>query len=293
MRGPRVSVVTAAYNRGNVLRFAIESLLAATFEDWELLVIGDACTDDSEEVVRSFGDSRLSFFNLPVNSGDQAAPNNEGVHHARGEFIAFLNQDDLWTRDHLATCLDAIGEDGFVSTLTLSIGRDGVVYLGGNSPRGTYYPLTFLPASTWFMCRAFFENVGPWRPAREIFLIPSQEWLFRAWKRGLRLRSVEKPTVLALPSGSRKDSYSNRAADEHARYAALLREDPELMSRLMQSAKTIAPGAIRTAAWRIALAFGFHPLSVSLAWHYGRRGGFVDSLRRTRGLPPLPRENAS
>ena len=57
----------AAYNRSNVLRFAIETVLAQTLEDWELWVIGDACTDDTEDVVASFGDERLHFVNLEQN----------------------------------------------------------------------------------------------------------------------------------------------------------------------------------------------------------------------------------
>lgn len=306
MREPRVSVVTAAYNRANVLRFTIESLLASTFEDWEMLVIGDACTDDTEDVVRRCGDSRVTFFNLPVKSGDQAAPNNEGVRRARGEFVAFLNQDDLWTRDHLASCLAAIGEDGFVSALTVGIRPDGEALVRGAYPRSGYHPLLFVPASSWLMRRTFFDLVGPWRPARELHLIPSQEWLYRAWKRGLPLRSTGRPTVLAIGSGHRRNSYSERLADEHVRYAALLRDDPEVLSRLalaagvrqLAEANDLDPlhdlaSAARKAIRKLALATGLHPLALSMAWRYRRRGGYIDSLRRNRGLPPLPRGGTS
>ena len=53
---PAVTVVVATYNRSRVLRHAVASVVASTFRDWELLVVGDACTDDSGEVVRSFAD---------------------------------------------------------------------------------------------------------------------------------------------------------------------------------------------------------------------------------------------
>src|SRR5258707_8831106 len=69
---PLVSVIIATYNWSTVLRMAIHSVLWQTGQNFELLVIGDGCTDDSEDVVRSFGDARIHWHNLPVNSGNQS-----------------------------------------------------------------------------------------------------------------------------------------------------------------------------------------------------------------------------
>src|SRR3954449_1280859 len=101
MGSPAVSIVVATYNRSNVLELAIASARAQTFTDWEMHVVGDACTDDSEQVVASFADPRIHWTNLPVNHGDQSGPNNHGVERSRGRYVAFLNQDDLWFPDHL------------------------------------------------------------------------------------------------------------------------------------------------------------------------------------------------
>src|SRR5581483_1041903 len=90
-RAGKVSVVIATFNRSNVLRFAIESVRWQTYPDWELIVVGDCCTDDTEEVVRSFNDPRVRFVNLPRNHGEQSVPNNFGCDLAQGEYIAFLN----------------------------------------------------------------------------------------------------------------------------------------------------------------------------------------------------------
>jgi glycosyltransferase involved in cell wall biosynthesis len=68
---PRISVVTATYNRSNVLRYAIESVRAQGFQDWELIVVGDACTDDTSEVVAAFADPRIRFVNRAENAGEQ------------------------------------------------------------------------------------------------------------------------------------------------------------------------------------------------------------------------------
>jgi glycosyltransferase involved in cell wall biosynthesis len=303
MSTPKVSVVTATYNRSAVLRYAIESVRAQTFSGWELIVVGDACTDDTEEVVRSFADDRIRFVNLPVNSGEQATPNNEGVRLAHGEFVAFLNHDDLWTRDHLATCLGAIGEGGFLSTLTLFVATDDErVHLFGAGARGEYeLGNEPVPASSWFLRRTLALAL-PWRPARELHAAPSEEWLYRAWKAGHRLRSVSRATVIAIPSGTRRNSYVQRESVLHARYAELLRDEPEvLVERLMTAAAAQATLALRGFSLRLLLknlmrritvALGVQQHSLQHALHFQRKGGYLDSLRRLRGLPPLPREHS-
>jgi len=98
---PRVSVIIATYNWSSVLPYSIGSVLRQTMQDFEILVVGDGCTDDSEAVVAAIGDPRIRWFNLPANSGHQSAPNNEGLRQARGELIAYLGHDDLWLPHHL------------------------------------------------------------------------------------------------------------------------------------------------------------------------------------------------
>src|SRR5688572_8257735 len=78
MTSPSISVVIATYNRSRMLAYAIESVLRQTFTDWELIVVGDACTDDTAEVVARYvaADPRVRFVNLERNWGEQSAPNN-------------------------------------------------------------------------------------------------------------------------------------------------------------------------------------------------------------------------
>jgi len=81
---PCVTVIIPTYNWSRVLPYSIGSVLRQTFADFELLVVGDGCTDDSEQVVTAIPDPRLRWINLPVNDGHQFAPNNEGLLQARG-----------------------------------------------------------------------------------------------------------------------------------------------------------------------------------------------------------------
>src|SRR4051812_41373880 len=93
---PLVTVINATYNRSRVLAHAVESVRRSTLQDWELIVVGDHCTDDSAAVVAACADARVRFVNLPRNTGEQSGPNNEGVRLARGRYLAFLNHDDLY-----------------------------------------------------------------------------------------------------------------------------------------------------------------------------------------------------
>src|SRR6185503_4943680 len=99
---PAVSVIVATYQRSQVLKLALSSLLDQDFTDYEVWVVGDGCTDDSAEVTASFGDARVNWVNLPKNMGNQTFANNEGIARARGRFIAFLGHDDLWMPWHLS-----------------------------------------------------------------------------------------------------------------------------------------------------------------------------------------------
>lgn len=91
---PAVSVVIPAHNAARWLPAAIDSVLAQTFADFELLVIDDASADGTADVARAVGDPRVSVIALPQNVG-AAEARNTGIEVARGEFLAFLDADDL------------------------------------------------------------------------------------------------------------------------------------------------------------------------------------------------------
>jgi glycosyltransferase involved in cell wall biosynthesis len=94
----QVSVIITAYNSERFLAEAIESVLAQTFRDFEVLVVDDGSTDGTGHVVRRYGASVRYI--RQENRGQSAARNN-GIRAARGEFIAFLDADDLWLSDKL------------------------------------------------------------------------------------------------------------------------------------------------------------------------------------------------
>jgi len=296
-------VVTATYNRSNVLRLAIESVRWQSVGDWELIVVGDACTDDTEDVVRSFEDGRIRFVNLPRNFGEQSGPNNEGLRLARGRHVAFLNHDDLWLRDHLETALRGLDETGadLVFTLAVHVGEDGPDALWGAVEGLEYQPWVTTPASSWVLPRATVDAVGPWRPATRLHTIPSQDWMYRAWRRGLTVRLVPRVTVVAIPSGVRRDAYARRDDAPQEEYFARIRDEAGFRERelttlaLLHASRQRAPRplaryALRAAfdsLFRAAIALRLNPWAVYRVLVHRRRGGFLTELRHRRGLPPL------
>ena len=115
---PKVSVVITTYNRAALLPRAIRSVLAQTYEDYELIIVDDCSTDDTPEVVQRFADSRIHAVRQAENRGQSAAVNT-GIRLARGEYIAFLDDDDEWVDTKLLHQ---------VRTLDASDPRVGLVY---------------------------------------------------------------------------------------------------------------------------------------------------------------------
>lgn len=92
---PTVSVVIPTYNRSTLLVRAVESVLGQSFKDFEIIVVDDASTDDTYSVVRSFRDPRIVYVRNDSNKGVSAS-RNVGISLSKGEFVAFLDSDDVW-----------------------------------------------------------------------------------------------------------------------------------------------------------------------------------------------------
>lgn len=94
-KNPTVSVIIPTYNRAHLVGRAIQSGLNQTYQDFEIIVVDDGSTDNTEEVVKSFNDPRIRYIMHEKNRGGSAA-RNTGVRAARGKYIAFLDSDDEW-----------------------------------------------------------------------------------------------------------------------------------------------------------------------------------------------------
>jgi len=103
----QVSVVMPTYNCADFIAQSIASVCAQTYKNWELLIVDDCSSDNTEEIVSALSetDERIIYIRLETNSG-AAAARNKGIEMARGSYIAFLDSDDLWYPDKLKKQLD-------------------------------------------------------------------------------------------------------------------------------------------------------------------------------------------
>lgn len=298
---PTVSVIMSTYNRSEVLRWAIESVRAQTFADWELIVIGDALTDDSEAVVASFADDRISFFNRSSQFGEQSGPNNDGFALSRGKYISYLNHDDLWFPDHLDALTGFIEESGadLVHALPLSVDAHGEPYCGVTNEELLYDPSHFIPASLWLAKRELIERLEGWRPAREVYASnPSQDVLYRAWNLSRIIRCHPRFTAVIFASGSRPGSYVTKDDSQHRLMMENMRQcgyREQLITRLaVRSAREIESlrrsgitSLLNRLVDRGLVKLKLHPNSVRNRLAGRKKGWWIQSMRNFRGLPPI------
>ena len=119
MREGLVSIITPTYNCGRFIGRTIDSVLAQTYEDWEMIIVDDRSTDDTKAVVDEYmaKDSRIKYTLLNENSG-AAVARTKAMALAEGEYMAFLDSDDIWLPEKLRLQLDFMNENGYALSCT-------------------------------------------------------------------------------------------------------------------------------------------------------------------------------
>ena len=99
-----------SYNHGHFLKRALDSLIVQTYNNWQLIIVDNHSTDNTNEVVSSFNDPRITYLKTN-NNGVIAASRNIGIEASKGQWIAFLDSDDYWTKDKLEVCSNYFEDD--------------------------------------------------------------------------------------------------------------------------------------------------------------------------------------
>lgn len=114
-----VSVITAAYNCEKTIIETIDSVLAQTYDNWEMIIVNDCSKDNTVKIVEEYvnKDKRIRLINLDKNSGSAVA-RNTGIESAKGRFIAILDSDDIWKPEKLRLQVDFMLRNGYAFTFT-------------------------------------------------------------------------------------------------------------------------------------------------------------------------------
>jgi len=142
---PFFSIIIPSWNRAAFLKTAVNSVLAQTFSEWELIIVDDGSTDNTGEVVKTFTDQRIQY--IRQENRERGAARNTGAKSAKGKYITFLDSDDILFPEHLQKANDYIAKQKdckvFCSSYRIDRGDDklNIIHhqtinhdlLGGNS----------------------------------------------------------------------------------------------------------------------------------------------------------------
>jgi len=207
---PLISVYIPTYNRGQLLvERALPSVLSQTYRNFELIIVGDHCTDSTEELLSQIDEPRVRFHNLPKRErrypddvethwlAGPVVPANKALELVQGKWIARLDDDDVWTPDHLESLL-RFAQEGhyeFVSASYIAerYGKRIVVDVKNNHPRigGT---------QTWLYrsyLRFFKYNINCWRKSWN--RVNDIDLQYRMFNAGVRMGFLDKVVAYVLP----------------------------------------------------------------------------------------------
>lgn len=115
----KVSIIIPVFNSSDYLAETINSVIAQTCKDWEIILINDCSLDNSEEIIESYTSkfTNIKSYSNKINLG--AGPSrNVGIKHAKGEYLAFLDADDVWAEDKLEKQIEFMNQHGFSISFT-------------------------------------------------------------------------------------------------------------------------------------------------------------------------------
>lgn len=206
MKLPKVSIIIGAYNCERTILETVYSVIDQTFKDWELIIVDDCSSDGTLEKLKAVDDSRVNVIKLNKNSGLPAAARNRGIKASSGEFIAFIDHDDIWQKKKLETQLPhfqspeivGVSSDAVFITETpyyrqIKFGRSKAGYID-------YNYIDILKANPIFTSslivrKQTIETTGLFDEGRDLFCIEDWDLWLRMARHGL-FRVLEEPLLV-------------------------------------------------------------------------------------------------
>jgi glycosyltransferase involved in cell wall biosynthesis len=220
---PFFSVIIPTFNRKDFLKAAVDSVLAQTFDDFELIIIDDGSTDNTSQILNEYSDKRIKYF-YQENRGVSYA-RNRGIEQSRGKYVAFLDSDDRWLANKLEKTFEFINKFPEITIFH----TEETWYRRGKllnqkkkhkKPDGYVYfnalPLCCIGMSTSVVNKDVFEDIGVFDeslPACEDY-----DFCLRATSK-YEVKLI--PESLTIKNGGRPDQLSSMPGLDQYRIAAL------------------------------------------------------------------------
>ena len=274
----QVSVIIPAYNGDRYISDAIDSVLAQTYTDYEIIAINDGSTDDTKRVVREYGD-RIQYY-AQANQG-VAASRNFGLSKAKGEYIAFLDQDDVFLPHKLGLQVEILNRDasiGIVSSGWQIVDRDGTV-------RAAVQPWLQIPQLSlanlivWkpvflgamLFRRSWLERTNGFDPNLE--QAPDVDLVIRLAAMGCAAAWVKQTTVQYRQHETNASKNTLLQAQELEQILEQFFAQPNLPSEIKNLESDSRYQSLIWSAWRLQQTEHFEEMSryLSKSWHFSQK----------------------
>jgi glycosyltransferase involved in cell wall biosynthesis len=278
---PAVSIILPTFDRLAFLREAVESILAQTVDDWELIIVDDGSTDGTVAWLESLGEPRIAIVALP-HSGNPAALRNRGVARARSPWLAFLDSDDLWAPEKLELQLACLGSHpscrwsctgvSFVDAHDAPVPRqDGRVY---RPQSGWILGQVLLfdaeaTMSTLMIHRSLFDEVGGF-----------DERMMHREDYDLELRLAARSEIVAMPESLTVMRHHMARTSSQTRVADLCGWNAIVFRKFAQNSDSSRLRAIARRQCAVQLIHQAHALSLS-GEHRSALAASVSAIRET------------
>jgi len=214
--GPLVSVIVTTYNRADLLCETLDSILSQTYENFELIVVDDGSTDNTEEVVKRHSAGRINYIKTE-NWGGPARPRNIGIEKATGEYIAFCDDDDIWLPKKLEKQINYIVNSnyGMIFTMQKQFGATSIFsnYFGigplpfkKDTSANALLQVNCIPTSSVVIKKDLLDQIDYFDERRSFIAIEDND----LWIRVSKVAAIGfVPNVLVLHRNHRDGTYLN------------------------------------------------------------------------------------
>ena len=274
---PTVSVIIPTYNRERLIARSVKSVLNQTYRDFEIIIVDDASTDNTEEVISSFNDERIRYLRHDKNRGEAAA-RNTGIKLARGEYIASQDSDDEWLPEKLGKQIEL-----FKNTSP----KVGVVYTGFwkiENNEKTYIPFSwvnqkdgdihkellkgnFIGSPVALVRKECFKKVGMF-DEKHFHLVDWEMWL--RVSKYYHFKYIDEPLVVAYYRSDNVSANQNAFIEAHElileKYFQEFKKERKLLTKWCVDINDllISNGKVKKARSYLIKALKVSPLNIKL-----------------------------